>query len=113
MNNLAGETLFGSARRTEILATIALLDETYAREISRLLAAPLISVQRIVEALERDGIIATRIVGVERRIAFNPRFYAISELKALLLRLSDRNDRLTDAVDGLRRRPRRKGKSLA
>ena len=112
MESLAGETLFGSARRTEVLAAIALLEETYAREIARLLLAPLLSVQRIVDGLERDGIIVTRTVGVERRIEFNPRFYAVSELKALLFRLSDRNARLTDAVNGLRRRPRRKGKAL-
>ncbi len=113
MANLAGATLFGSSRRTEVLAAIALLDETYAREIARLLAAPLLSVQRIVDGLERDGIIATRTVGVERRIEFNPRFFAVIELKALLLRLSDRNEPLTDAVKSLRRRPRRKGKALS
>ncbi len=112
MDDLAGASLLGSARRTEILQAIALLDETYARELARLLGAPLLSVQRIVDALERDGVVVTRLVGVERRVTFNPRFYAVNELKALLLRLSDRNERLGEAVYGLRRRPRRKGKAL-
>lgn len=109
---MIGTNLFGTVRRTEVLQMIALLDETYARELSRLIDAPLISVQRIVDALERDDLIVTRSIGAERRITFNPRFYALAELKALLLRLSDRNEPLTRAANELRRRPRRKGKSL-
>ncbi len=104
--------MLGSARKTEVLEVIALLDETYAREISRLIVAPLISVQRIIDALERDGIVVTRMIGVERRIAFNPRFHAVRELKALLLRLSDQNAALLETVSALRRRPRRKGKLI-
>jgi DNA-binding Lrp family transcriptional regulator len=112
MSALAGDNLLGSVRRTEVLETIALLEETYSREIARVIRAPLISVQRIVDALERDGIIVTRAIGVERRITFNPRFYAAPELKSLLLRLSDENAPLRSAVTALRRRPRRKGKPI-
>ena len=112
MENIAGFALLGTGRRTDVLKTIALLDETYAREIARVTTAPLISVQRVVDGLERDGVVVTRPIGVERRIALNPRFFAVKELKALLLRLSDEDDRLLDAVTLLRRRPRRRGKPL-
>jgi DNA-binding transcriptional ArsR family regulator len=112
VEQLAGMSVLGTVRRTEVLQTIALLEETYAREIARLIDAPLLSVQRIVDALERDEIVVTRRIGVERRVALNPRFYAIAELKALLLRLSDRNERLIAAVSALRRRPRKKNKAL-
>jgi hypothetical protein len=104
--------LFGSARRTEVLMGIALLEETYARELARVLAAPLLSVQRIVEALDREGAVATRLVGQQRRVTLNPKYFARKELAALLRRLALGDQRLLDAVGSMRRRPRRKGKPL-
>jgi hypothetical protein len=109
---LAGQKLFGTARRTEVLEALALLEETYARELARVLDAPLITIQRLVDGLEREGVVVTRLIGKERRITFNPRFYAGKELKALLLRLSEGDVRVSNSVNALRRRPRKKGKPL-
>ena len=104
--------LFGTERRTDVLILVALLGETYPREIARVSGAPLFSVQRVVDALEAEGILAIRTTGRERRLTLNPRFFAKDQLLALLLRLADARDDLADAVSQLRRRPRRKGKML-
>lgn len=117
MSSLSGERpgaprLFGSRRRTEVLLAIALLEETYARELARVLGAPLISVQRIVDALDIEGIIATRLAGRLRRITLNPRYFAGKEIETLLRRLALADQPLVDAAGAIRRRPRRKGKPL-
>jgi DNA-binding IclR family transcriptional regulator len=102
--------LFGSARRGELLILIALLGETYPTEIARLLEAPLYSVQRVVDALDRDGIVATRMSGGTRRVSLDPRYFAHRELKSLLLRLSEAQPALVEAATRRRSRLRRAGK---
>lgn len=104
--------LFGSERRTEILLAIGLLEETYARELARLLGAPLVTVQRVVDSLDRESIVSTRLVGRLRRITLNPRYFARRELAALLLRLAKADAALVAAVESLRRSPRKRGKPL-
>jgi hypothetical protein len=111
-DRLGGPRLFGSRRRTEVLLATALLEETYARELARVLGAPLISVQRIVDALDVAGVFATRLTGRLRRITLNPRYFAVKELEMLLRRLALADQPLVDAVGAIRRRSRRKGKPL-
>jgi len=110
--NFSSSRLFGSARRTEVLLGIALLEETYARELARVLEAPLLSVQRIVDALDREGVVATRLIGQQRRVTLNPKYFARKELEQLLRRLALSDPRLLDVIGSMRRRPRRKGKPL-
>ena len=104
--------LFGSRRRTEILVLVALLGESYPSELARLLEAPLYSVQTIVDALDRQGILATRLFGKTRRVSLDPRYFAQPELKALLLRLADAEPELRKAAARRRSRPRRAGKAI-
>ena len=104
--------LFGSASRSRILTLVALLDETYPRELARLSGAPLPSVQRMVNDLEREGVIVSRIVGANREVRINPRFYGANELRSLLLKYAKRDPSLERRVSALRRRPRRAGKVL-
>jgi DNA-binding IclR family transcriptional regulator len=104
--------LFGSPSRTRVLTLIALLDETYPRELARLTGAPLASVQRMVNDLEREGAVATRIVGANRQVGLNPRFYGANDLRALLLKYAKRDPDLERRASKLRRRPRRAGKAL-
>jgi len=108
----AGHKLFGSDRRTDLLTALALLEESYPRELARLLNAPLFSVQRLVDDLERQGVLVTRLIGKERRVSFSPNFFAKAELRSLLLRLGQQNDELSRAVSSVRRRPRRRSKPL-
>lgn len=104
--------LFGSEARTRVLLVVALLGITYPREIARVTRVPLMSVQRMVNDLERQGIVASRLQGNQREVRLNPSYFAKDQLRALLLRLSLADDELVRAVESIRRRPRRAGKEL-
>ena len=104
--------LFGSAPRSRVLTLIALLDRTYPRELARLSGIPLASVQRMVNDLERDGVLATRIVGANREVSLDRRFYGADELRSLLLKYAKRDPDLERRVSSLRRRPRRAGEAF-
>ena len=104
--------LFGSRRRTEVLVAIALLGETYPSELARVLQAPLYSVQNIVAALDREGVLAVRSAGRSRLVSLDPRYFAFSELKSLLLKLSTAEPGLRVATAARRSRPRRSGDPL-
>jgi hypothetical protein len=80
--------------------------------MARLLGAPLVSVQTIVDGLENAGLTTSRLVGNQRRVSLNPRFYGIRELQALLLRISEAFPEIRVSVDNMRRRPRRSGKRI-
>ena len=105
--------LFGTRVRTRVLLAVALLERSYPREIARLTGVPLMSVQRIVNDFERQGVLASRRAGVQREVRLNPSYFAYRELNALLLRLSLADEDLTETVESLRRRPRRAGKALS
>jgi hypothetical protein len=100
-------TLLGTRRRTEVLIAIALLGETFPAELARVLGARLYSVQNIVSALDRDGVIASRVSGRARVVSLDPRYFAYPELKKLLLKLAEAEPGLRAAASGRRSRPRR------
>lgn len=102
--------LFGSERRTEILLLIALLEETYPGELTRLLDAKSAAVRYIIDGLEAEGILASRRLGRTRRLTLDPRYYAAKELKALLVKQGEADSRLRALAAQRRSRPRRKGK---
>ena len=104
--------LFGSPRRSQVLLAVWLLSETTASELARLLDAKPFSIQQIVEALEDEGVVATRMVGRSRLVSLNPGYFARRELSSLLERLSTATPELAQAVAELRRRPRKRGKEL-
>jgi len=104
--------LFGSRRRTEVLIAVALLGETFPAELARLLGAPLYSVQNIVAALDRDGVLATRLSGRARVVSLDPRYFAYRELRALLMKLAEAEPELRAVTAARRARPRRAGKPL-
>ncbi len=107
------EALLGSLNKERVLFYIAARDEGYAREIARFFATDLAPVQKQLEALERGGILASRMVGRTRLYAFDPRYPLLVELKALLVKAMtfyppEEQERLLMA----RQRPRRTGKPL-
>lgn len=102
--------IFGSQVRTRVVVATLALRDTYPREISRLAGAPLVTVQRIVDDLERQGIVATRLSGNQRRVMVDAQWIAADELRALALRLLDMLPDLRAALEAERRRPRRRGK---
>jgi predicted transcriptional regulator len=104
--------LFGTTTRTRILVLLRIIEESYPRELSRLLAVGLFAIQRAVDALELDGVVATRLIGGSRRVSLNRRYYAAEQLSELLLVLAEGRPDLQEIARSLRRRPRRRGKSL-
>ena len=106
------EKLFGSRTRTRLLVALALLEESYVSELARILDTQRFSVQQMVESLEDDGVLATRMIGNVRRVALDPRFYGFSEFKDLLLKLGLAMPDLDKAISSIRRRPRKRGKPL-
>jgi len=101
---------FGGQARTRVLLALRLLDESYPRELGRLLGAPLSGVQMALRGLERDGLVAARMAGRTRLFRLNPRYFARDELQRYLLRLTEPETGLRSRVASLRRRPRRTGK---
>ncbi len=92
----------------------ALLEETYPTELARLLSAPLYSIQRIVEDLGSDGILAIRGSGRGRvkGVSLDPRYFAYTQLKELLLRVAEAEPDLEAAARSRRSRPIRPGREL-
>jgi DNA-binding transcriptional ArsR family regulator len=103
---------FGGQARTRVLLALRLLDESYPRELARVLELPVNGVQMALRGLERDGLIAGRVAGRVRLVRLNPRYFARDELQRYLLKLTVAERRLQDRVAELRRRPRAAGKRL-
>lgn len=105
-------SLFGTRKQTQILLLIAKLGETHTRELARLLGLAPSTVLSVVDAYERNGVVATRKYGLERRTSLNPRFFAIRELKNLLDRLLEAEPEIEQIAASVRRRPRKRTKPL-
>src|SRR5215468_5307858 len=95
---------FGSSTRTRVLLSLSLLGESYARELARALHAPLSGVQKALQSLELDGLVAGRPVGRTRVYQLDPRYFARDALKAFLRRLAEPEAALRSQVATLRRR---------
>ena len=102
--------LFGNRNRTLILVAIALLEETYLSELAALLKVRLFTVQNAVADLERESVLSTRQLGQTRLVRLNPRYFAATELRALLWKLGTADLALQESLASRRRRPRRMGK---
>jgi DNA-binding transcriptional ArsR family regulator len=103
--------LFGSAVGTAALILTAVLEETYPAQLARILGTSISSIQRTLDRLEQEGLIATRKL-VTRRVTLNPLYPAANELRALLLRLAEGTPEYAAIKESLRLRPRRRGKPL-
>jgi DNA-binding transcriptional ArsR family regulator len=103
---------FGGQARTRALLALRLLDESYPRELARILGVSLSGVQMALRGLERDGLVAARTAGRTRLFRLNPRYFAREELQRYLLRLTEPEDELRQRVAQIRRRPRRTMKPL-
>ena len=103
---------FGSQSRSRLLVALELLGQTYPRELARLLGTSLSATQKGIVSLERDGLVAGRMVGRTRIVQLNPAYFAMKEVRALLGRLVEADPELEPRIAALRRRPRRTGKRL-
>jgi DNA-binding transcriptional ArsR family regulator len=109
---VARSSPFGSPTRTGALVALRLLNESYPRELARILEQPLFTVQRALAGLESDGLVAAVTTGRTRLYRINPRYFALKELWDYLGRLAEPEESLRAKVESLRRRPRRTGKRL-
>jgi DNA-binding transcriptional ArsR family regulator len=109
--NVRAPVLFGSRMRTALLMLVAVLDETYPGELARYLGATISSVQRTLDKVEDEGLIATRPL-VVRAVTLNPLYPAAKELRALLLRLAEGYPEYKQIKESRRARPRRRNKRL-
>ncbi len=102
MHNLPSSP-FGSRARTQVLFALSLMNESYPRELARVLEAPLFSIQKALASLERDGLLASRLLGRTRLYTLNPRYIASRELREYLGRLAGRDFELKRKVGTVRR----------
>lgn len=103
---------FGSVTRTRVLLSLSLPGASFQRELARLLKSSPSVVQKALEGLERDGLIAGRMMGRTCSYTINPRYFALAELGAFLKRLAAADPELQARTAEPRRRPRRAGKRL-
>lgn len=109
--NLPAPALFGTKMRTALLMLVAVLEETYPAELARYLGATIPSVQRTLDKVEVEGLVATRPL-VVRTVSLNPLYPAAKELQALLLRLAQGYPQYQELKESRRPRPRRRKKPL-
>ena len=103
---------FGGKSRTLVLLALSLLEESFPRELSRILEVPLFSVQQALRGLETDGLVVGRSAGRTRLYRLNPGYFALAELKSYLQRLAVPEKNLQRGISQIRKRPRREGKPL-
>ena len=103
---------FGGRTRTLVLLALSMLEESYPRELARVLESPLNGIQQAIRGLEADGIVSGRTAGRTRLFRVNPRYFARKELQMFLERLAEPEAGLARRIAALRRRPRRTGKPL-
>jgi len=103
---------FGGQTRTRVLLALRLLDESYPRELARVLEVPINGAQAAIRGLARDGLVTVRAAGRTQLVRLNPRYFARVELQRYLLKLTEPDGELQSRVAALRRRPRRPGKAL-
>ncbi len=104
--------LFGNPTRTGVLLALSLLGESHASELSRFLNTTVSNIGKAVDALEQAGVVSGRLIGRTRLLTLNTRYFAFSELEALLTKLSRADASLVDKISSLRKRPRRSRKEL-
>ena len=103
---------FGGKTRTLVLVALSVLEESFPRELARVLEVPLNGIQQAIKGLEADGIVSGRSAGRTRLFRLSPRYFARQELQTYLKRLAEPEAELARRIAALRRRPRRTGKPL-
>lgn len=104
--------LFGSRIRERILKLLGLLERSYPREIAAILDEDLSVVQRGMNDLERDGILASHLAGRTRLFELNRTYQYYTPVRELLVRMGQTDPETVQAAQRLRQRPRRASKEL-
>ncbi len=108
---LPAPALFGTKMRTALLMLVAVLKETYPAELARYLGSSISSVQRTLDKIEEDGLIATRPL-IVRTVTLNPLFRRVKNCAHYFCALRKGIRRISGWKNSRRLRPRRRKKPL-
>ena len=104
--------LFGSRTRERVLKLLGILERSYPRELAALLDEDLSVVQRTVDDLERDGILASRLFGRTRLFELNRTYQHYARVRDLLAHMGQTDPETVAAAQRTRQRPRRARKEI-
>ncbi len=105
------KTLFGSKDKEFVLQYLLSKKEGYASKIARFYDLNPSQIGKQLDVLEEGSVVVGIQVGRSRLYTFNPRYYFLPELKALLQKaLEAYPDDLKDKLSFNRTTPRRKNK---
>lgn len=107
------QSILGSESAEQVLVYLLAREKGYPRGIAQFYDAPLRRIQIQLEKMEAAGVLASGLVGRTRLYEFNPRYFFLKELKALVQKALDAYPpELKEKLLINRRRPRRAGKPL-
>ncbi len=107
------ESLVGSPTAERVLLFLAERERGYPTEIAKTFDVAPSQVQRVMERMERDGLLVAENVGKTRVYEFNPRFAFKPAVVDLFKDALSRYPKdMQDRIKLTRRRPRRKDKPL-
>jgi hypothetical protein len=105
--------LFGNETAEKVLLFLENYNSGYPRGIAKTFDLSISQVQNQLERFEREGIVASRLIGKTRIYEWNPRYLFLPELHAMLKKALKRiPDSIQEKYFRTRARPRRKGKPL-
>jgi DNA-binding transcriptional ArsR family regulator len=91
---LSRSSPFGGRTRTRVLLVLRLRKESYPREMARILETSLSGVQKALQGLEEDGLLAARNVGRSRVFRLDRHYFAYKPLRRYLKRLAEPEEAL-------------------
>lgn len=105
------EVLLGSRDKENVLQYLLAREQGYASEIAKFYGTNSSQIIKQLEALEIGGVLVSFQIGRARVFQFNPRYYFLKELKALLIKVRETyKPELQENLLRAKVSPRRKGK---
>ncbi len=105
--------LFGSETAEKALLYLENYGSAYPRAVARTFDLAVGQVQKQLEKFEREGVLASRLVGRTRVYEWNPRCFYLAELRGILSKsLKQLPPAIIEKYFKERTRPRKKGKPL-
>lgn len=107
------ESLVGSTSAERVLMFLTAREIGYAREIAQAFDVAPSQIQRVLDRMERDGLLVSGVIGRTRLYEFNPHFAFREQVRALFKDVIEKSpSSVQSKLLENRRRPRRKAKPL-
>lgn len=105
------ESILGNKTVEKVLLYLERYEQGYTQSIAQLFGIRVNGIQQQMRRLEDGGVVSSKRYGKLRLYSFNPRYYFLPELRAILKKALDAlPDTEIKKYYMLRTRPRRKGK---